>query len=122
MLVARPVAVFLCLAPFRFTLREKTIHLVGRPARRGRHLPGVDPAAGRPAESHIYFDIAFVVVLVSLLVQGWTLAFAARPLAVALPRIDAAPRRVELDLPGQLEQELVGYPVTPNSLYLPPAG
>jgi cell volume regulation protein A len=28
------------------------------------------------------------------------------------------PRRVELDLPGQLEQELVGYPVAPNSPYL----
>jgi cell volume regulation protein A len=28
------------------------------------------------------------------------------------------PRRVELDLPGQLEQEIVGYPVGPNSPYL----
>src|SRR5947207_8012959 len=28
------------------------------------------------------------------------------------------PRRVELDLPGQLEQEIVGYPVAPNSPYL----
>ncbi len=28
------------------------------------------------------------------------------------------PRRVELDLPGQLEQELVGYPVADNSPYL----
>lgn len=27
-------------------------------------------------------------------------------------------RRVELDLPGQLEQQLVGYSVRPNSLYL----
>jgi cell volume regulation protein A len=36
---------------------------------------------------------------------------------VALPRVDRAPRRVELDLPGQLEQQLVGYPVRPKSLY-----
>jgi len=28
------------------------------------------------------------------------------------------PRRVELDLPGQLEQEIVGYPVAANSPYL----
>ena len=28
------------------------------------------------------------------------------------------PRRVELDLPGQLEQEIVGYPVSANSPYL----
>jgi potassium/hydrogen antiporter len=51
------------------------------------------------------------------LLQGWTLAAAARRLHVALPRADRAPRRVELDLPGQLEQQLVGYSVRPKSLY-----
>ena len=30
---------------------------------------------------------------------------------------ERGPRRVELDLPGQLEQELVGYPVRPKSLF-----
>src|SRR5262249_26131929 len=66
----------------------------------------------------VYFNIAFVVVLASLLIQGWSIAPAARLLHVALPRHDHMPRRVELDLPGQLEQELVGYPVAPNSPYL----
>jgi cell volume regulation protein A len=51
------------------------------------------------------------------LLQGWTLAPAARRLHVALPRADRGPRRVELDLPGQLEQQLVGYPVRSKSLY-----
>jgi len=51
------------------------------------------------------------------LLQGWTLAAAARRLHVALPRADRGPRRVELDLPGQLEQQLVGYSVRPKSLY-----
>ncbi|HEX4293450.1 MAG TPA: transporter associated domain-containing protein, partial [Rhizomicrobium sp.] len=55
---------------------------------------------------------------ISLLLQGWTLAAAARRLHVALPRAERGPRRVELDLPGQLEQQLVGYPVRPKSLYL----
>ncbi len=36
---------------------------------------------------------------------------------VALPRVDRGPRRVELDLPGQLEQQLVGYRVRPKSLF-----
>jgi potassium/hydrogen antiporter len=66
----------------------------------------------------IYFDIAFVVVLVSLLVQGWTIAASARRLGLALPSLSRLPRRIELDLPGQLEQELVGYPVGANSPYL----
>ena len=51
------------------------------------------------------------------MLQGWTLAPAARRLHVALPRAERGPRRVELDLPGQLEQQLVGYPVRPKSLY-----
>src|SRR5439155_7123357 len=68
-------------------------------------------------KAYFYFDVAFVVVIISLLLQGWTLAAAARKLHVALPRSDRGPRRVELDLPGQLEQELVGYPVRPRSLF-----
>jgi cell volume regulation protein A len=59
-----------------------------------------------------------VVVLASLLIQGWTIPFAARRTHVALPRHDHMPRRVELDLPGQLEQEIVGYPVSANSPFL----
>src|SRR5437667_295021 len=68
--------------------------------------------------AYVYFDIAFVVVLTSLLIQGWTITAAARRLHIALPRHDPLPRRVELDLPGQLEQEIVGYPVSANSPYL----
>ena len=37
---------------------------------------------------------------------------------IALPRTDVSARRTELDLPGQLEQELVGYPVIAGSPYL----
>jgi cell volume regulation protein A len=69
-------------------------------------------------DAQLYFDVAFVVVLASLLVQGWTIATAARRLHVALSRIDPAAHRVELDLPGQLTQELVGYAVETNSPYL----
>jgi cell volume regulation protein A len=69
------------------------------------------------SKAYLYFDVAFVVVIISLLLQGWTLAAAARRLHVALPRTDRGPRRVELDLPGQLEQQLVGYPVRSKSLY-----
>jgi len=111
MFIARPAAVFACLTPFRFAWREKAfISWVG--------LRGAIPLLIGLPNAHLYFDVAFVVVLTSLLVQGWTIAAAARELHIALPRHDPLPRRVELDLPGQLEQEIVGYPVAANSPYL----
>jgi potassium/hydrogen antiporter len=118
MVVARPIAVFVCLAPFRFSLREKAfISWVGLRGAVGIFLASIPLLVGLPG-AHLYFDIAFVVVLTSLLIQGWSIAWAARRLHIALPRHDPLPRRVELDLPGQLEQEIVGYPVSANSPYL----
>jgi cell volume regulation protein A len=117
MLVARPVAVFLCLAPFRFSWREKIfIAWTGLRGAVAIFLASIPMLVGL-SKAYLYFDVAFVVVIISLLLQGWTLASAARRLHVALPRADRGPRRVELDLPGQLEQELVGYPVRAKSLY-----
>ncbi|MFL6831961.1 MAG: potassium/proton antiporter [Xanthobacteraceae bacterium] len=118
MFIARPAAVFLCLAPFRFSSREKAfISWVGLRGAVGIFLASIPLLIGLP-NAHLYFDIAFVVVLSSLLIQGWTITAAARRLHIALPRHDPLPRRVELDLPGQLEQEIVGYPVAANSPYL----
>jgi potassium/hydrogen antiporter len=117
MLVARPIAVFLCLAPFRFGFREKIfIAWTGLRGAVAIFLASIPMLVGL-SKAYLYFDVAFVVVVISLLLQGWTLAYAARRLHVALPRADRGPRRVELDLPGQLEQELVGYRVRPKSLY-----
>ncbi|WP_157265682.1 potassium/proton antiporter [Azohydromonas aeria] len=84
-LVARPVAVWLCLRPFRFSPRETWfIAWVG--------LRGAVPIvlalfpflSGIP-ESMLLFNVAFVVVLASLLIQGTTIGWMARRLGVALP-------------------------------------
>jgi cell volume regulation protein A len=118
MVVARPVAVFLCLAPFRFPWRDKLfISWVGLRGAVAIFLASIPLLVGLP-NAYVYFDVAFVVVLVSLLVQGWTIAPAAHRLGIAFPRADPTPRRVELDLPGQLALEIVGYRVAPNSPYL----
>ncbi|GAA0001811.1 hypothetical protein BRDID11002_18120 [Bradyrhizobium diazoefficiens] len=117
MLVARPLAVFVCLAPFRFNWRERIfIAWTGLRGAVAIFLASIPMLVGL-SKAYLYFDVAFVVVIISLLLQGWTLAPAARKLHVALPRAERGPRRVELDLPGQLEQQLVGYPVRSKSLY-----
>ncbi len=118
MLIARPVAVFLCLAPFRFQWREMLfLSWVGLRGAVGIFLASIPLLVGLPA-AYLYFDVAFVVVLSSLLVQGWTVALAARKLDISFARADPLPRRVELDLPGQLAREIVGYPVPANSPFL----
>jgi cell volume regulation protein A len=115
LLVARPAAVWLCLAPFGYDRRE--LAFIGWVGLRGAvsiFLATVPLLAGLPG-AHTYFDIAFFIVLVSLLVQGWTVGAAAHRLKQSLPRTTRPVHRVELDLPGQLAQELVGYHVLPES-------
>jgi potassium/hydrogen antiporter len=118
MLIARPAAVFLCLAPFGFQWREKLfISWVGLRGAVAIFLASIPLLVKLPA-AYLYFDVAFVVVLFSLAIQGWTVALAARKLDISFARNDPLPRRVELDLPGQLAREIVGYAVTPNSPYM----
>jgi cell volume regulation protein A len=85
MLVARPLAVWMCLAPFRFQPKEVWfISWVG--------LRGAVPVvlaifplmAGIPG-AMVLFNAAFIVVFVSLVLQGTTIGPAARRFDVALP-------------------------------------
>jgi cell volume regulation protein A len=118
MLVARPVVVATCLAPFGFKSREVAfIGWVGLRGAVGIFLASIPLLLGLE-QAETLFNVAFVVVMASLLIQGWTLRPAAAWLRVALPRSDPPIRRVELDLPGQLQSELVGYRVAPASAVL----
>jgi cell volume regulation protein A len=118
MLVARPVAVWLCLTPFGYSLHEKAfISWVGLRGAVSIFLAALPVLAGAPGGS-TYFDIAFVVVLVSLTLQGWTVGWAARLTGVARQDTAASVNRVEIDLPGRLDLEVVGYPVSAGSYVL----
>lgn len=111
-LVGRPVAVFACLAPFRFSTKEKTfISWAGLRGAVSIFLATIPMLAHLP-DAEVYFNVAFVVVFVSLVLHGWTLVAAARRLDVALSDPTPPVRRFEIDLPGQIDQELVAYPVT----------
>lgn len=111
-LVGRPAAVFACLAPFRFSFKEKLfISWAGLRGAVSIFLATIPMLAHLP-QAEVYFNIAFTVVLASLILHGWTMAAAARRLDVALADPTPGVRRFEIDLPGQTEMELVAYPVT----------
>ncbi len=114
-LVARPVAVLLCTAPFGFNWREKTF--LGWVGLRGAvpiFLGTVPVLAGLP-NADAYFEIAFVVVLTSLVVQGWTVNLAARQLNLALPPAPRPAQRFDVDLPAEAERDLSAFVVQETS-------
>ncbi|MFN7054835.1 potassium/proton antiporter [Hyphomonas sp.] len=112
---ARPLAVYLCLLPFGFRSRETLF--TGWVGLRGAVsiLLAILPGLSGLDNGTLYFNVVFVMVLVSLLVQGWTIQPAARLLKVNLPAEPGLVDRVELELRGGAEMELVGYRIHPDS-------
>jgi cell volume regulation protein A len=114
-LVARPVAVWICLSVFGFKNSEKAfISWVGLRGAVSIFLAAIPTLSGVPG-AEVYFSVAFVVVVVSLIVQGWSLTTVGRRLGVALDDPAPSVKRIEIDLPGQLDEELVGYPIVEGS-------
>jgi cell volume regulation protein A len=113
--VARPVAIWLCLLPFRFAHDETAfIAWVGLRGAVSLLLAIMPLAEGLP-NGQLIFNTAFIVVLVSLLVQGWTVKPMARQLSLIIPPDIGPIEKVELDLPGTAHHELISYRVVPDS-------
>jgi cell volume regulation protein A len=117
MFIARPVATFLCLKPFGFNLRE--IAFVSWVGLRGA-VPiflALVPVLSNAPGGRAYFAIAFVVVITSLLIQGWTIGPAARLLRLTVPAEPPPPVRVDLELPGTREggSSVAGYRIAAES-------
>jgi cell volume regulation protein A len=114
-LVARPMAVWLCLFPFSFPRNETAfISWVGL---RGAVsiLLAITPLLGGLEHGRVIFNMAFIIVLVSLVVQGWTIGPVARRLGLIVPARLGPLNKVELELPGSAHHELLAYTVVPGS-------
>lgn len=115
--VARPIAVFISLAPFRFPWRDQIfISWVGL---RGA-VPivlALFPWIAGLENQQLYFEIAFVVVLVSLVVQGWSISFTARKMGLEIPPEPEPDSRTPIELIRADDvMEVAVFKITEDSL------
>lgn len=109
--VARPVAVWLCLMFFNFSRNDTAfISWVGLRGAVSILLAIVPMVEGVP-EGQLLFNTAFIVVITSLLLQGWTIRRMARWLGIIVPPRHGPVDRIDLELPGNANQEVVIYRV-----------
>ncbi len=114
-LLARPLAAWLCLLPFNFGRRETAfIGWVGLRGAVSILLAIVPLMSGHP-DGEILFNVAFIVVILSLVVQGWSVRPMAKLLDQIVPKRQGPVDRVELALPGERAVEMVVYTVHPQS-------
>lgn len=113
--VARPLAVWLGLLPFGMNRNETAF--VAWVGLRGAVsiLLSILPMIAGMENGRLFFNITFLVVLVSLALQGWTIGPVARWLGQVVPRRIGPVERMELEIPGA-RHELVAYRIVPDSL------
>jgi cell volume regulation protein A len=115
MLVARPLAVAIGLWPFRYSRNE--VAFVSWVGLRGA-VPvvlAIFPVVMGVPDSQLLFDVAFSVVLLSLLVQGATIPAAARLLKLELPPADEPRDRREVWVGEEAALPMFEYRVVAGS-------
>ena len=117
--IIRPLIVVATLWPFGFNRRELGfISWVGLRGAVPIVLALFPIMAGLP-DAQLVFHAAFFIVLVSLLVQGTTMAPLARLLKLEIPADNAPFRRFPLDAPAAGDHELMLFPLRGKNWELP---
>ncbi|WP_018416685.1 potassium/proton antiporter [Teredinibacter turnerae] len=113
--IARPIAVVFALLPFRFPWREQIF--ISWCGLRGAVpiILALFPSLAGLENTQTYFELVFFVVLVSLIIQGWTIAPVARWLKLEVPPADREPEYIQVALRSTHKNVLTVYPVTEKS-------
>jgi potassium/hydrogen antiporter len=115
--VARPLAVVLCIKPF-FKFRWREVGFIAWVGLRGA-VPivlAIFPVIGGVENASLYFNVAFAVVLMSLLIQGGTLSWMARRMRVVVPKSVTPNLRGPLGVLPENDYEMFVYEVDNTDL------
>lgn len=113
--VARPISVFIGLAPFKTPFRDKL--LISWVGLRGAApiVLATFPLSSGIAHSHEIFNVVFFVVLVSVIVQGTTIPAAAKLLGVDAPMDKKYSSLLEYDT-AYTNNKMIEFTVPKNSI------
>lgn len=113
--IARPLAVVCSLLPFHFPWREKMF--ISWCGLRGAVpiILALFPSLAGIENTEIYFELVFFVVLISLVLQGWTIAPVARWLQIELPHSVKQTEHLVLKIPDEQGKELQLYQALPST-------
>jgi potassium/hydrogen antiporter len=111
--VARPVAVFLCLFPLRYQFRE--IGYIGWIGLRGAVpiILGVFPVLTQVPGADRVFNIVFFIVVVSTILPGATIRHVTRWFGFALPEKASPDAVLEINSVHQLNAEIMSFLIDP---------
>ncbi|EPC04465.1 potassium:proton antiporter [Litchfieldella anticariensis FP35 = DSM 16096] len=115
--IARPLAVLISIKPF-FKFRWREIGFISWVGLRGA-VPivlAIFPVIGGVENASLYFNVAFAVVLMSLLIQGATLSQVARWMKVEVPLGVTPNRRGPLGVLPENDYEMFVYQVENEDL------
>jgi cell volume regulation protein A len=114
--IARPLAVLLTITPF-FKFRKRELGFISWVGLRGA-VPivlAIFPVIGGVENATLYFNVAFAVVLLSLLIQGGTLSPMARLMQIQVPAGVSPRQRGALGILPEQDYEIFVYTVeNPN--------
>jgi cell volume regulation protein A len=113
--VARPLAVLPLLLPFGFSRAEHA--LISWVGLKGAVpiILGTFPLLFGVSSGLALFNVVFFVVLVSAILQGWTLPWAARRLGLQQEPLPEAPIALEISSVHHTNADIVDYPVDESS-------
>ncbi|MBS9402529.1 potassium/proton antiporter [Halomonas sp. TRM85114] len=115
--IARPLAVLLSIKPF-FKFRWREVGFISWVGLRGA-VPivlAIFPVIGGVENASFYFNVAFAVVLMSLLIQGGTLPWMARRMKVEVPKSVTPSLRGPLGVLPENDYEMFVYVVDNEEL------